>query len=649
MPSGDNYNRLAPTAYATKGKLAVIAPAAGKALKFSEIAIGNSAGSTIAAAIVERLHNDAWKAGQYNTGDTSTATLDTTTPIVLSDEVYPPLEASERNGDTFTLEIEAAAANDDDEVLAAFTGTQEAIVLTITPNDGTNNMTAAEATIETTTPIVLTSVAAGEARNTDTFTLQVAAAAANPTDTVLAAFTGDADDIVCTVTPNDGTNNMTAAQATIDTTAPIILTSVAAGTARNTNTFTLEVEAAAANPTDTILADFTGTADAIVCTITPNDGANNGTVPVDLTTAELVELINTGAVAGKTVTVTDASSLRNDQTATGGDATPLANAGEGDAEIATFSGGDDGEVDLTTEELVELINTGAVVGKNITLTDASSLRILQTATGGDTAPLADSGEGDGEIGTFADGDDGEVTLTTEEVVELINTGAVAGKTVIVTDASSLRELQSAAGGGSAEIVEAGEGDGEEGVFVGGANQGFVDDTEDAQDAGTGDFPLFTLLDNDGFAVQALTQFNMLVIPVSTAQAGSPTYSYQYYNGSGYTVLPVIESVSTYTIANHYVVFHAPIDWAKGGPEGEGFDEDKYHIRVRATTAPSTAPLATEIIVGRFIAFDEALEDGAILVADYQSEPLKLLGGSGLMPYFGTANAANFIEAVYREI
>lgn len=130
-----------------------------------------------------------------------------------------------------------------------------------------------------------------------------------------------------------------AATATLNLTNDIVLTSVATGSARNTNTFTLQVLAPAANPTDTVLADFTGTASAIVCTITPNDGTNNGAVAVNLTTAELVELINTGAVVGKTVTVTDASSLRNDQTATGGGAENLADAGEGDGVVGTFANG----------------------------------------------------------------------------------------------------------------------------------------------------------------------------------------------------------------------------------------------------------------------------------------------------------------------
>lgn len=242
---------------------------------------------------------------------------------------------------------------------------------------------AATATLDLTTDVVLTSAAFGASRNDTTFELVVEAAAANPDDEVLVDFTGTAAAIICTVTPNDGTNNPgDAAEAVLDLTADITLTSAAAGAARNTNTFTIEVEAAAANPTDTVLVDFTGTAAAIVCTVTPNDGTNNGATPVDLTTAELVELINTGAVVGKTITLTDASSLRNDQTAAGGGATALASGGEGDGVVGTFADGTNIPVSLDEDELAELINTGAVAGKTITLTDGDDLRELQTASGG---------------------------------------------------------------------------------------------------------------------------------------------------------------------------------------------------------------------------------------------------------------------------
>lgn len=125
----------------------------------------------------------------------------------------------------------------------------------------------------------------------------------------------------------------TTASGTLDLTNDITLTSVAKGRDRNTNTFKTLVNAPAANAGNAVLVGFTGTAAAIVCTVTPDD-----TGPVTLTTAELVELINTGAVVGKTVTITDTSSFRALQTATGGGAQNLAAGGEGDDKTATFAG-----------------------------------------------------------------------------------------------------------------------------------------------------------------------------------------------------------------------------------------------------------------------------------------------------------------------
>lgn len=142
--------------------------------------------------------------------------------------------------------------------------------------------------------------------------------------------------------------DLIAATGTLDLTNDITLTKAAAGPQTNTYTFTVQVAAAAANPTNTILAVFTGTSAAITCTITPNDGTNNAATPVNLTTANLVELINTGSVTGKTVTVTDASSLRALQTAAGGGAQNLADGGEGDGVAATFAGGGANQPTLST-------------------------------------------------------------------------------------------------------------------------------------------------------------------------------------------------------------------------------------------------------------------------------------------------------------
>lgn len=267
--------------------------------------------------------------------------------------------------------------------------------------------TFASGSLLTTTPVVLTKVAASSLINGYTLALTVNAAAANPTDTLLATFGGTAAATTLEITTNDGTNNPTTqADGTIGTTTPIVLTEVTLlGVLGNGKTLSLVVNAAAANPGATLLVDVTGNANAIVINITPNDGTNNAATPVDLTTAELVELINSGTVVGKTVTVTDVGTLLNNQTAAGGDATPLANGGEGDGEVALFANGANTAVGLTTAELVELFNTGAVVGKNVTVTDVGALRNDQTAAGGDATLLVAGGEGDGLTATFEGAED----------------------------------------------------------------------------------------------------------------------------------------------------------------------------------------------------------------------------------------------------
>ena len=161
-----------------------------------------------------------------------------------------------------------------------------------------------------------------------------------------------------------------AATSTLDLTADITLTSVASGPTRNTTTFQLVVASAANNDpssgTGKILVVFTGSSSAIVCTVTPDS-----TPSTSITTAELVECINTGAVSGKTVAITDSSSLRALQTASGGGAQDLAPGGEGDEVTATFSGGEAGH----TGHLGRTYFLGALMAESKENSDGTSTAI----------------------------------------------------------------------------------------------------------------------------------------------------------------------------------------------------------------------------------------------------------------------------------
>jgi len=130
------------------------------------------------------------------------------------------------------------------------------------------------------------------------------------------------------------------ATATLATTTPVIFTDAQNnGATKNGYTFTLTINAPAANADDTVVFTWGGPPNATTLAITPNDGTNNGTVPVEVTTAEMVEYINTGAIVGKNAFTAPGALPRFRQTATGGGAEEVADAGEGDGLVATFAGG----------------------------------------------------------------------------------------------------------------------------------------------------------------------------------------------------------------------------------------------------------------------------------------------------------------------
>jgi hypothetical protein len=132
------------------------------------------------------------------------------------------------------------------------------------------------------------------------------------------------------------------ATLTLDLTTDVVLTGVAYSGALNGVSVTIQVAAAAANPTDTVLIAVTRVNNAITITVTPNDGTNNSATPVGLTTEQLVLAINgnvSAAYDSINCTITDAGSLLPLFTASGGDATALADSGEGDGTAGTFSFG----------------------------------------------------------------------------------------------------------------------------------------------------------------------------------------------------------------------------------------------------------------------------------------------------------------------
>lgn len=181
-----------------------------------------------------------------------------------------------------------------------------------------------------------------------------------------------------------------------------------------------------------------------------------------------------------------------------------------------------------------------------------------------------------------------------------------------------------------------------------ASPEFIDDTTDAQDAGADDVALFTTTNNDGFAVSAAVKFGCVNIVVSTAEAGSPTYAYTYWNGSDWAAIVPIVSPDYTSTGETSLVFAIPSDWAKGGDTGEGIDSNHYAIKAVASTAPTTAPLATTVHPVVLLDLVGAVADGSNInkTAYVRSKGATIPPGHSLVPYSSVSDASNVIYVEY---
>ncbi len=157
--------------------------------------------------------------------------------------------------------------------------------------------------------------------------------------------------------------------------------------------------------------------------------------------------------------------------------------------------------------------------------------------------------------------------------------------------------------------------------------------------------LFTTTNDDGFVVSSRDTFGLVGMTISQIQTGSPVFAFEYFNGTAFTALTLIETPVFTSTGDVFLAFLPPHDWVAGGLTDAAV-AGQFQIRATATTASTQAVLATELWVAEFFEFQPNLPNEATLSISYPEEkPLDLDGGEGLMPYYGTANANNFVSFI----
>ncbi len=167
--------------------------------------------------------------------------------------------------------------------------------------------------------------------------------------------------------------------------------------------------------------------------------------------------------------------------------------------------------------------------------------------------------------------------------------------------------------------------------------------------------LLASADNDGILIQSTVPFGMFGMNVSTAEAGgTPAWTVEYWNGA-YVTLTNVETgfpaSGVVAASSQYLIFPAPHDWIPGCDAADVVDQTLYTVKIIATTVGTTnGPSIDEAWVGEALTIREGIADNGTLNVTYLDNTPKVLEATQtILPYFGTANAANIAESSYSHL
>jgi hypothetical protein len=133
---------------------------------------------------------------------------------------------------------------------------------------------------------------------------------------------------------------------------------------------------------------------------------------------------------------------------------------------------------------------------------------------------------------------------------------------------------------------------------------YTDDTVDAQDASTNDFPINTTTINDGHIIGCDYPFGLVSYDMTTATIGAAIEgTIQYWNGAWTAIaangmlvdIPRAAGIQ-WALGELIIMFDPPADWIVGGT-GTGVNAARYNLRYFSSVAGTTAGLARRLYVG----------------------------------------------------
>jgi hypothetical protein len=152
--------------------------------------------------------------------------------------------------------------------------------------------------------------------------------------------------------------------------------------------------------------------------------------------------------------------------------------------------------------------------------------------------------------------------------------------------------------------------------------------------------------NDALYFQSKTPADLFAFQLSVAGTNDGVLVYEYWNGSGWTAITP-QALVDFTLSSFGLIIGAPLDWATGDGGVTELNAALYSFRIRATTAPTTPPTASEIGVARFYTYREAVESKQALEVSFDENQSLLETGESMLPYFGAVSNDNAVEISWR--
>lgn len=167
-----------------------------------------------------------------------------------------------------------------------------------------------------------------------------------------------------------------------------------------------------------------------------------------------------------------------------------------------------------------------------------------------------------------------------------------------------------------------------------------------KNAPIGSTVLFTTTNNDGFLVYGKRPFGLVSFAGPSGAAGSPVYTFEYYNGSAFTALTLNQTPDYSVSGANVMTFNAPPDWALGDG-GLTSNSTYYAIRILATTAPSAPYAVFGMNMARWIQYSFAVAAGVRTTVNFTERPLLLESTESPFSYVSTVSVKNSVELLYQ--